>query len=1069
MKHLTVILALIGITLGTPNPLQSFTYKALHTTEKIENPPTIKSDKTTTIPPTLSNIPANTIAACENIPPPPTNIEATSYCLPNLPSPIPVSFSEDTLLGSCSGNYTLIRTWSAIDTCGNSISVSRTINVRDFFAPILSGIPSNVNVECDNIPPIPTPTATDNCGSVPSITFSEKRTDGSCNQDYILTRTWTAVDDCGNTSSQNQLIYVSDNTPPTFLNIPRDKEIACDSIPLPFTPLVLDNCDLAPTISFNEVRVDGSSSNNYTLTRTWTAVDACGNMTTESQILTVSDDTPPTLANIPPAITVECDNIPPPSQAPTATDNCDTELTIFYNQIRTNGNCANNFILTRIWTTTDDAGNTAEQSQIITVNDNTPPFLSGIPPNITVECDNIPTPNTPSAYDNCDNAPTLSYSESRSDDNCSNAYNLTRVWTATDACGNTASRSQIITVIDTTPPVLSSTPLDINLSCEDEIPLPPSITATDNCATAIVSFSENTTPNCGGNTLITRTWTATDECGNESSHTQQISIAGSLILNSPSDTVIACDGNGFSWEVPTVEESCSPSNAACPVDTAIAGFTYIGTFDNSRYYHSNSSSYTWTQANTSAIANGGHLVAINDAAENTFLANNVVIPRFWIGLTDQNTEGVFTWSNGEPVTYTNWADFQPDNYLNQDYAVFRANGYDVWYDFESSFKAGFVMEIQCSAPNIHEMTQISGPPSGSIFPEGETTISYEYIDNCGITTICSFDVIVEPCCEIEITCPDDIIMEEQANGGAFVSWPLPSVSTCNNSCPVETYIPNHSYLGEFNGAHYYSSNHSLYTWQQATAQVSAYGGHLVVIDNALENDFIKNASPFSKVWIGINDEAVEGTFELSNQAPLLFTNWSGTLNTSQRNYGLLRKKNGTWSLRSSSTFFPYIMEIPCTSLPIQISGPSNGSFISNGESHTISYLVTDDEGLTKTCSFEIAIEDEGSILAKPSKNPSFSTSISSYSNNSRPLSSVNISPNPTSTQFMLDIHLEQESPTKLFVQNMLGQIVFTKTIYPLKGNNSIPVHLPELVPGYYLLHLEHDTQYWEPKLFSIKR
>ncbi|MGE3703762.1 MAG: lectin-like protein, partial [Vicinamibacterales bacterium] len=35
--------------------------------------------------------------------------------------------------------------------------------------------------------------------------------------------------------------------------------------------------------------------------------------------------------------------------------------------------------------------------------------------------------------------------------------------------------------------------------------------------------------------------------------------------------------------------------------------------------------------------------------------------RGWIGFTDQDSEGNFVWSNGEPVVYTNWAPGEPNN------------------------------------------------------------------------------------------------------------------------------------------------------------------------------------------------------------------------------------------------------------------------------------------------------------------------------------------------------------------------------------------------------------------------
>ena len=50
---------------------------------------------------------------------------------------------------------------------------------------------------------------------------------------------------------------------------------------------------------------------------------------------------------------------------------------------------------------------------------------------------------------------------------CANNYTVTRTLTATDACGNTATASQVITVIDNTPPTIICTACCINdlLSC----------------------------------------------------------------------------------------------------------------------------------------------------------------------------------------------------------------------------------------------------------------------------------------------------------------------------------------------------------------------------------------------------------------------------------------------------------------------------------------------------------------------------------------------------------------------------------------------------------------------------
>lgn len=86
---------------------------------------------------------------------------------------------------------------------------------------------------------------------------------------------------------------------------------------------------------------------------------------------------------------------------------------------------------------------------------------------------------------------------------------------------------------------------------------------------------------------------------------------------------------------------------------------------------------TWSESESVAITMGGHLVTINDQAENEWIYNTFssLIPStfssssIWIGLNDVSKEGEFVWTSGEPVSYLNWYPNQPDNYLGlEDYA-----------------------------------------------------------------------------------------------------------------------------------------------------------------------------------------------------------------------------------------------------------------------------------------------------------------------------------------------------------------------------------------------------------------
>jgi hypothetical protein len=75
---------------------------------------------------------------------------------------------------------------------------------------------------------------------------------------------------------------------------------------------------------------------------------------------------------------------------------------------------------------------------------------------------------------------------------------------------------------------------------------------------------------------------------------------------------------------------------------------------------------SWQDSERQAVELGGHLVTINDRAEqdwvfSTFGAYAGVNRSLWIGLREVNVEGSFEWSSGEVVDFANWLPGQPDN------------------------------------------------------------------------------------------------------------------------------------------------------------------------------------------------------------------------------------------------------------------------------------------------------------------------------------------------------------------------------------------------------------------------
>src|SRR5207247_164900 len=120
--------------------------------------------------------------------------------------------------------------------------------------------------------------------------------------------------------------------------------------------------------------------------------------------------------------------------------------------------CGGTKVVRRLWTATDQCGNSASCVQTITLRDTTKPTII-CPPDVVLECPANTSTNVTgvaSAQDTC-SALTISYSDvSTVDWRCTEP--ITRAWTATDQCGNSASCVQTITVRDTTPPTIVCQP-----------------------------------------------------------------------------------------------------------------------------------------------------------------------------------------------------------------------------------------------------------------------------------------------------------------------------------------------------------------------------------------------------------------------------------------------------------------------------------------------------------------------------------------------------------------------------------------------------------------------------------
>jgi hypothetical protein len=414
------------------------------------------------------------------------------------------------------------------------------------------------------------------------VTITGERDDGEAlSADYqsgITTIVWTATDSQDRTATCTQTITVhtNDTTAPT-VTAPDDLSLTtgtdAGSCGLIVGETELDKATASDNCGRVNIQRTGVPAGNFfpigTTTITYTAKDGAGNTAIDTQTVTITDNSAPT-------ITATAPNPGPPPfiedvpiqdvtvhTGPNSTS-CDAVVSdADLGNVQARDNCAG-VILARIpaantfpvgtttivWTATDASNNTGTAIQHVTVIDDTPPTITA-PVDVTAgtgagrtTCDADVALGTAITHDNC--AVTVTHSPQ-----APYPVGTTIVtWTVTDASGNTATATQDVTVTDTTAPTFTTTANDssasADASCHASVPnYAGSSTASDNCAgnvTITQSPAAGTLVGLGPHTV---TVTATDAAGNPSSHDVVFTVNDTTapIVQAPADSSASADAS----------------------------------------------------------------------------------------------------------------------------------------------------------------------------------------------------------------------------------------------------------------------------------------------------------------------------------------------------------------------------------------------------------------------------------------------------------------------------------------------------------------------------------------------
>jgi gliding motility-associated-like protein len=632
-----------------------------------------------------------------------------------------------TLDGVVFNNGTTTVTWTVTDAAGNESLCSYDIVVEDDQDPIISscGVTGSQTVLADAGVCTYTNTgtgwdvvATDNCTTITvgyaltgATTGTGTTLDGVVFNNGATTVTWTVTDAAGNESLCSYDIVVEDDQDPIISGCPSNVNTnndtgICGAVVTWTAPTVNDNCGVT---SFTSTHNSGDVFPVGTTIVTYTATDDAGNVATCSFSITISDNENPVINGCPSNIVVSNDagicGAVVTWALPTASDNCEVDV---FTSTNNSGDLFPIGTTTVTYTAIDVAGNSVTCSFDVIVQDNENPTIL-CQPNLSVDADlgdceanasgvNLGTPVT---GDNCgvtsviNNAP------------ASYPVGTTIVtWTVTDIHGNTATCTQNVEVHDAQAPIISDCGVigsqtvvaDAGVCIHTNIGTGWDVVATDNCTTTTSAYELTGATIGNGSTLdgvafnngiTTVIWTVTDAAGNMSTCSFDI-----IVIDEEAPTVVDCPT--------TITSGTDLSDCGAIVNWTVPTFTdncgtvnVVSSHDSGDFFSVGTTTVTYTGTDASGnITQCTFDVIVNDTELPTISCNTNIV------------------SCDSIINYTSPS--ADDN---------------------------------CGVASI---TMISGLVSGSDFPVGTTTITYEVEDIHGNTAQCSFDITVLPLPESDI-------------------------------------------------------------------------------------------------------------------------------------------------------------------------------------------------------------------------------------------------------------------------------------------------------------------------------
>ena len=401
--------------------------------------------------PRILSCPTDMVFQCvDDVPPPdPSAVVATDVCGEVF---ISVEIQVEGT-NACSGDMAYIYTVS--NAAGRLVRCVQSISYSDALPPVITSCPTSMTVDCVDLVPAPDPgavVATDNCSTVSVALVSSPPVNlDPCTGQVVYV--YRAADRCDNETLCTQIVTYADLTPPVITFCPSNQTLPAGSSldPSPGDVVATDTCGSVTVDVFSRSETTNACGREAVFV--YRATDNCGNIALCTQTVAAVVPSSPVLIGCPSNQTVACRADVPGPAAVTATDRCSVATVSVITNLSGDA-CAGRVQYIHVATA---AYGVAACTQDIDYADTTAPTLAGVPATLSLtgdaDCWADVVGLTPSATDNCDTNVTASYAPTR----VTGPGPHPVIVQATDACGNTAVATVMVSVACTPGIALSKT------------------------------------------------------------------------------------------------------------------------------------------------------------------------------------------------------------------------------------------------------------------------------------------------------------------------------------------------------------------------------------------------------------------------------------------------------------------------------------------------------------------------------------------------------------------------------------------------------------------------------------